>query len=173
MSTTILQKFNYLHKISFAVLHHLITALILIIIFWLIALFAKKLILKLARKNAQRSYVFKILADFCKITIIMLGIITALGTAGLNVSAIVASLGLSGFALSFALKDYLSSILAGFMIMLYQPYKLGDNIAVANSKGNVEEINLRYTVLLNEENRILIPNSTMLNSSISIFTKKP
>ena len=151
------------------ILNRAIIVFILFALFWLIACFAKSFILKIGKKSNQKYFVFKILADFCKITIILIGLITALGTAGVNVSAIVASLGLSGFALGFALKDYLSNILAGFMILIYQPYQIGDNIAVSHATGEVTEINLRYTILKNEEKRILIPNSTMLNSSISII----
>jgi len=142
--------------------------ILIILICWIIAIIVKKIILRIPRVTHEKKYVFKLIADFCKISIILLGIVTALGTAGVNVTAIVASLGLTGFAIGFALKDYLSSVLAGLMVMIYQPYKIGDTITVAGSTGKVSEINLRYTVLTTAEQNILIPNSSMINSSISI-----
>lgn len=58
----------------------------------------------------------------------LLGLVTALGTAGVNVSALVTSLGLVGFALGFALKDALSNIISGILLLLYRPFSVGDVI---------------------------------------------
>ena len=143
--------------------------MLVVITFWILAIFVKKIILKAQKKISPKYCVFRILGDFFKISIILLGLVTALGTAGINVSAIVASLGLSGFAIGFALKDYLSNILSGFMILIYQPYNIGDRIIVSGSEGKVVEINLRYTILSTEDRKILIPNSNMINCSISIL----
>ena len=169
MKVIIPQNFISLQQVTFIILHRILIPVFVLAFFWIIAMILKNFILKLARKNLQKSYVFKILADFCKISLILLGIVTALGTAGLNVSAIVASLGLSGFALGFALKDYLSNILAGITILMYQPFQINDNIQVTSAEGKVAEINLRYTILVNDQKRILIPNSTMLNNTINIL----
>lgn len=146
----------------------MITALSIILIAWFIAIIIKKIIVRIAKKMPHKKMVFNVLGSFCKITILIIGFITALGTIGVNVSAIVASLGLSGFALSFALKDYLSNVLAGIMILIYQPYHIGNHIIVGSATGTVSEINLRYTVLDNNDKKILIPNASMLNSSITI-----
>lgn len=143
-------------------------AVAIIAIFWIIAIILKHIIVKLGKRSPNKQHVFGILGSVCKITLIIIGLITGLGSAGINVSAIVASLGLSGFAIGFALKDSLTSILSGFIIMLYQPYKIGDNITISSSTGKVEEINLRYTVLIDENKRMLIPNSSMLSTAITI-----
>ena len=82
-----------------------------------------------------------------------MGLISALGTIGMNVSALVASLGLTGFAVGFAFKDFLSNILAGVMILIYKPFHVGNMISGSNFSGKVEEINLRYTRLSSEEKR--------------------
>ena len=60
----------------------------------------------------------------------------SLGTLGINVSALVAGLGLTGFALGFAFRDALSNVLAGVMILLYHPFHRGD---CANITGLSEE----------------------------------
>jgi len=160
-----LEKF---HQTALILGGKIVIGLIVFIVFWIIAIIIKKMILKIPKRHSHKKYVFKIISDFCYITILLIGIITALGTAGVNVSAIVASLGLSGFALGFALKDYLSNILAGFMILMYQPYKVGDNITVSGAEGTVIEINLRYTVLAGTDKRILLPNANMLNTTINV-----
>ena len=52
-----------------------------------------------------------------------LGVITALGTIGVDVTGLVAGFGLTGFAVGFAMKDALANLLAGVMILLYRPFR--------------------------------------------------
>lgn len=101
-------------------------------------------------------------AQFARIAVVVFGAITALGTMGMNVSALVGGLGLTGFALGFAFRDALSNILAGAMILFCQPFRRDDQIKVAGFEGKVIEINLRYTVIQLEASRALIPNSNLL-----------
>lgn len=62
-------------------------------------------------------------------------------------SALIAGLGLTGFALGFALRDAVSNLIAGVLILLYQPFGLGNKITVGGNSGAVVGINFRYTVL--------------------------
>ena len=106
-----------------------------------------------------------------KISILVFGAITALGTLGINVSELVVGLGLSGFALGFALKDTISNLLAGVMILVYQPFDIGDYIIVTGKEGKVIHIDFRYTTLENNEKIILIPNSLVFANTVSILRK--
>jgi len=100
-------------------------------------------------------------------TLIILGAISALGTIGINISALVASLGLTGFALGFALKDAVSNLIAGVLIILYEPFELGDWISIAGRQGVVESVNFRYISLKSdEEKEVLIPNSMVFTSVV-------
>ena len=69
-----------------------------------------------------------LLARAAKIALITLGAVTALGNLGVDVSAIVVGLGLTGFALGFALRDTISNLLAGVLILLYSPFEIGNRI---------------------------------------------
>ena len=60
---------------------------------------------------------------------------TELFSIGIHVSAIVASLGLTGFAIGFAFKDALSNYLAGIMVILYKPYDIRDNVNITGVRG--------------------------------------
>jgi small-conductance mechanosensitive channel len=92
---------------------------------------------------------------------------------GVNVTALVASLGLSGFALGFAARDMLSNLLGGMLILFYHPFRRGDRISVAGSEGIVRQINLRYTLLDCGDRQILIPNSILLNTQIILMDPPP
>jgi len=112
-----------------------------------------------------------LIGGVARLTILVLGVITALGTLGINVSALVAGLGLTGFALGFALKDSVSNLLAGVLILAYRPFEMGNYIKVAGHEGEVVKIDLRYTTLKNEENTYLIPNSLIFSNAVTIVNR--
>ena len=97
---------------------------------------------------------------------------TAIGTIGIDVKALVASLGLTGFALGFALKDIISNSLAGALILFYKPFHRGDHIDVAGSEGIVGSVDMRYTTLVvSDGQRILVPNSSLFTNTIRVTDK--
>ena len=100
---------------------------------------------------------------------LIIGFITALGTLGVNISAIVAGLGLTGFAFGFAFKDMLSNFISGILIFIYEPFKLGDNIEVEGKSGEVIDINLRYVTIESEDKKVLIPNSISVSKVIAVI----
>ncbi len=142
-----------------------------LLVFLAFLIFAKIIKIMIANRLAKRlkyENIASLIARTCSITLIILGIITALGTLGINISALVASLGLTGFALGFALKDTISNIISGILIMLYRPFKLEDSIKFAGYEGVVSSIDLRYTTLNSEGNKILIPNSKLFTDPIVV-----
>lgn len=140
-----------------------------ILIFFIVSKVAKSAIITMSRRLKLDSHLSSFLARISSIIILILGIVTALGTLGINVSALVAGLGLTGFALGFALKDTISNLLSGVLILLYQPFKIGDSIKIAGYKGEVVRIDLRYTELSSEANKILIPNSKLFTDPITVL----
>ncbi|WP_207485602.1 mechanosensitive ion channel family protein [Arenibaculum pallidiluteum] len=105
--------------------------------------------------------------------VVAFGVVTGLGTMGLNVGALIAGLGLTGFALGFALKDAVSNLLAGVLVLAYRPFRRGDHIVVAGFDGTVMRIDLRYTVLQTEDTRILIPNQQLFTNAITLRLPQP
>lgn len=108
--------------------------------------------------------------------VIVIGFLSGLYAMGINVGPILASLGLGGFALGLAFKDVLSNLISGVLILIYQPFTNGDSISVLGYEGKVVDINLRYTVLDKDEEKILIPNSKLFTSPLKlarIEKKKP
>ncbi len=113
-----------------------------------------------------------LLGQTARTSVIALGLITALGTIGVNVSALVAGLGLTGFALGFAFRDALSNVLAGAMILFYHPFRRHDRIKVTDFEGVVTEINLRYTIIERNDGQVLLPNSNLLTNPIVVFSSQ-
>ncbi|NOZ68318.1 MAG: mechanosensitive ion channel [Deferribacteres bacterium] len=144
-------------------------SVVVLLIFWILANVTKRAIIKISARLGLDAALALLLARTAKITLIIFGIITALGTLGVNVSALVAGLGLSGFALGFALKDTISNLLAGVLILLYRPFGTGNRIKISGYEGTVVSIDLRYTELEGDGSRILIPNSKLFTNPIVVL----
>lgn len=101
--------------------------------------------------------------------ILIFGVFTGLGTMGINMTPIIAGLGLGGFALGYAFRDALSNLLAGIMILIYRPFEEGDHVSVSGCEGMVTEINLRYTTLEGDGQKFMVPNSLILTTPLKIL----
>lgn len=117
-------------------------------------------------KTIKSNRVYRLIAGSINTTIIGIGAICALGTLGVNITVLVTGLGLTGFGLGLALKDAISNLVSGIMILLYSPFDLNDIINVAGVNGKVVDINLRYVTVLTETETVLIPNGSFMSSII-------
>ncbi|PZD70743.1 Small-conductance mechanosensitive channel [Acaryochloris thomasi RCC1774] len=149
----------------------LISGLLSLLVFWFLSLVAGRIVDQVGRRSHLDRDIVNLLRRVVSVGIILVGITVSMGTMGVDVSAMVASLGLTGFALGFALKDVLSNLLSGVLVLTYRPFIRGDWITVSGLEGTVIEIDLRYTTLETEGDRILIPNSTLFTNPITV--RKP
>ena len=151
-------------------------ALGLLILFLVLSRAAHFGVLRIVQRTRAHGPLGELLASVARIALIaliVLGLITALGTLGVNITGIVAGLGLTGFALGFALKDSISNLLAGVMILLYRPFEVGDRIDIGGLAGVVMHVNLRYTEMETDTERVLVPNSKMLTDPIRVAKPPP
>ena len=123
---------------------------------------------RIMNDKSPHANIAKVLAGIVKNIMLIVGLITALGTLGVDISAIVAGLGLTGFAFGFAFKDMLSNFISGVLIFIYEPFKLGDTIEVEGKAGKVIDINLRYVTIETENQKVLIPNSISVSKVIAV-----
>lgn len=143
-------------------------SLVVFLLFWLASALAAKIISRICQESNFRKDILILAQRTAKAALLGFGAVTALGTAGIDVSAIVAGLGLTGFALGFAFRDILSNLLAGVLIIVFAPFHQHDHILVAGFEGTVVEIDLRYTTLQTENRKILVPNSTLFTNAIIV-----
>jgi small conductance mechanosensitive channel len=146
-----------------------IGVVVIFVVFFVLAKIIKRIITSAAERLKFDGNLTSLLARTSSITLIIFGLVTALGTLGINVSALVAGLGLTGFALGFALKDSISNLLSGVLILLYRPFKTGNRIKISGYEGIVISIDLRYTELDSEGNKVLIPNSKLFTDPITVL----
>lgn len=112
---------------------------------------------------------FNLFGKISNVGFCAVGLTSFLGTIGIDVSAVIAGMGLTGFALGFAVKDAISNLLSGILIIFYHTFKPGDKISVVGCDGVVTEINLRYTKIENGDDAYIIPNSIIFNNWVKLM----
>ena len=154
---------NYIEKcIDF--LPEMAMAVLILLGFIVSGRILKKIITK--KITSDNPVIMNLIGQTVKTVFFILGIVSSLGTLGIYVSAMVAGLGLTGFALGFALKDTLSNFISGVLVLIYKPFNINDAIEVDKYSGTVTDINLRYTVINQEGNEVLVPNSFIFSKPI-------
>lgn len=149
---------------------NIVQAVLVFATFFVISLVIDRLLTKIeSRFDSSARESFRLMSNSQKAILLFIGVVLALSKIGFDVGALVAGLGLTGFALGFALKDAISNLVAGIMIVLYKPIKLGNKIEVTGSKGTVVDLNLRYITVKADGITHLIPNSLLLNNKISVI----
>ena len=121
-------------------------------------------------KDARDTF-FNLVGDiifFCGILGIALVIFNFFG---IDLRGVIAGMGLTGFVLGMALKDILSNLVSGIIILFTKPFNIGDSVNIGGKQGNVHEINLRHIILNNGSDIILVPTANAF-SSIIVINKK-
>ncbi|HAS72517.1 MAG TPA: mechanosensitive ion channel protein MscS [Clostridiales bacterium UBA8960] len=107
------------------------------------------------------------LKSFMKIALKMMVIVTAIYSAGVEMTTFVAVIGAAGLAIGLALQGSLSNLAGGVLIIGLRPFKVGDYVEGAGQAGTVTEIGLFYTHLTTPDNKaVIIPNASIANSSL-------
>jgi small conductance mechanosensitive channel len=90
---------------------------------------------------------------------------------GLRLGDVIATLGLSSVAIGFAFQDIFKNFLAGILLLIQEPFRIGDQIVVGNYEGSVERIDIRTTKIRTYTGeRVLLPNSQVFTSAVRVKT---
>lgn len=145
-------------------------AIVVFVAFYILAKAVSNLINRFnSSKNKQ---LFTLSTTIIKNIIITVGVLISLSIAGINLQTLITGLGLTGAAMALALKDTLSNFIAGVMILLNKPFKVGDNIRVVDISGVVARIETRFTIVKSGNEKHIVPNSILYNSTVTIITDK-
>ncbi len=146
---------------------------VVVVVAWGCGDAAARLILRLGYLRKVETSLVNLFAQAARGGILAIGGIIALGTLGIDVSALVAGLGLAGLAIGLALKEIISNVFAGIRVIFYKPFKENDHIAVTTFEGRVSEINLRYTTLEAGQQRIFVPNAMVISNAVVVNKAPP
>ena len=105
--------------------------------------------------------------------VLLIGLLVALSVAlpTFQPGDVVQLLGIGSVAIGFAFRDILQNFLAGILLLLTQPFKIGDQIVAGNHEGTVEDIQTRATFIRTYDGRrIVIPNATLFTEKVIVNT---
>lgn len=107
-------------------------------------------------------------------TMLSIGALVALNTAGVQTAAVLTSLGVLSLTIGFALRDTLSNIISGFLVFVDRPFTIDDLVEIDGQYGRVAKITLRTTRVITVDGRMLaVPNSIVMNKTVTSYTNYP
>lgn len=164
---------NNLGKIAEKAVPDLIFAAIVFVV----GFFVIKLLLLLFSKALNRTKIEKTAKGFlhsgAKVVLYVILAIIVLSVLNVPMSSIITVLGTCGLAIVLALKDSLSNVAGGILILLSKPLTAGDSVEIDGQKGIVREVNILYTTLTTFDNTTVhIPNKNILDGEVINFSEK-
>lgn len=153
---------------------YLLIALVVFMFFWLLAkLFRFFMNKALSNRLQNKKNLTTVLNRIGGILIVFVGFMIALVVAipGFKAGQLVSALGIGSVAIGFAFKDIFQNLLSGILILLGEPFRIGDSIIVNGMEGTVEDIQVRATFLRSYDGRrLVIPNANVYTSAITVNT---
>lgn len=149
----------------------LVAALVVLVATLLIANLAAKWVTNKSASRGMKAETAKLLATVVRWAILIPGIIVALEQVDFNVTGFLAGLGVAGFTIGFALQDISKNFISGILILLRQPFRIGDAVELSGYEGKVADITLRDTVIQTWDGEVVIlPNASVYAEPIKNFS---
>ncbi|MDD4443780.1 MAG: mechanosensitive ion channel family protein [Patescibacteria group bacterium] len=122
--------------------------------------------------DSQAQSTVKTLNVFIQIILWSLGLLLILANMGVNITSLIAGLGIGGIAVALALQNILADIFSSFSILIDKPFKVGDFIKVSADMGTVEKIGIKTTHLRTLDGQLLIiSNQELTKARVENFQK--
>ncbi len=154
----------------------ILPGLIAAVVIFFITLYIAGLVSRGVRRGLLRrsvnSQAVLLMTNISRWTVLTLGVIVALQQVGFNLTAFLTGLGIVGFTIGFALQDVSKNFIAGLLMLIQQPFSIGEAISVAGFGGKVITIDLRATEMHTWDGQVvLIPNATIFTSPITNYSR--
>ncbi len=148
-----------------------IPSIILAVVVLIVGLILTRLSVKLLSKGLSKTKleltVIKFTTQVARIILYVLLVTVVLSILGIPSTSIITVIGTAGVAIGLALKDSLSNVAGGFLLMLTKPFKIGDYIISNGVEGTVAQISILHTRLDSFTNQaIFIPNGQVVNAVV-------
>ena len=154
----------------------ILVAIVVFFVFHFIAKLVRSSVYRVSRRYDRGHNAALVFGRLAQAGIITLGVLVALviSVPTFLVGDLVGFLGIGSIAVGFAFRDILQNFLAGILLLLTQPFRVGDQIIVAIYEGTVEEIQTRATMIKTYDGRrVVIPNADLFTNSVTVNTAFP
>ncbi len=151
---------------------NLIVALITFAAALLVASPAARTVRRALARRIEEQRLLDLLAKLTRWSIVIGGLTVALEQVNFSLTGFLAGLGIAGLTVGFALQDIARNFVAGILLMIRQPFVIGDGVSVAGFAGTVLAVNTRDTVVRTWDGEVVtIPNTKVFENPISNYTR--
>jgi small conductance mechanosensitive channel len=153
---------------------NLIIGLVVFLAFYLLWRILKVIMRRTLRTSTMDKTTYSFVETAVRYTVLIIGLVSALDSVGVNTGALLASLGIVGVTIGFAARDSLSNFISGIIIFIDRPFVIGDLVEIEDKYGRVSEITLRSTRVVTSDGRMLaVPNTEVVNKTVASYTNFP
>ncbi|WP_019672555.1 mechanosensitive ion channel family protein [Psychrobacter lutiphocae] len=152
---------------------YFVIALVVLLVFWLLSYVFKRVVTKILSKSHAHRNLVRVFQRVGGALILFVGFMIAMVIAvpGFTPSKLVGALGIGSVAIGFAFKDIFQNLLSGILLLLAEPFKIGDQIISGEYEGTVEDIKVRATTIRTYDGRqVVIPNSQLYTNALTVNT---
>lgn len=167
---------NGLVEALIALAPNFVAALLILCLTALAAFGIGRVIHTVMRRSRARPSLITALVKLARIVVWIFGILISITIISPNLTPakLLAGLGIGSIAIGLAFKDIFENFLAGFLILMRKPMRIGDDIECEGLSGRVEEISIRDTHIRKRSGElVLVPNSFIFKNPVKILTDKP
>jgi small conductance mechanosensitive channel len=148
--------------------------MVFLLVFWLIYRGIRKVIMRNMSKGEVDSSIRDLLGAMIKWTVMGFGVVIACNQLGIPIVAMLTGVSIIGLAVGFAAQETLANFIAGIVIFLDKPFKVGDWIEVEGTFGQVRRITFRSTRLLTLDGEVhVLPNTQVLSNKVANHSTNP
>lgn len=149
-------------------------AILLILLFWVLNKIIARIYASSMEKTQVAPDVRSLLGRFIKYGVIVIGSLTVADQLGINITSLVAGVGIAGLALSFAAQDTIANLISGVALIIDRPFVQEDWISIGDLHAKVSDIRLRSTVLTTFDNEVVVvPNKQLAQERVVNYTLTP
>jgi len=167
------QKLNQIGRDLMLALPNIFFGLVVLVLFVLGARTVRSLVGRITRSRSKRESLARLLSRLAYVATLILGVLVTatIILPGFTPTSLVSALGVSGIAIGFAFKDIFQNFLAGILLLLTEPFTIGDQIKYKDFEGSVEDIQTRATTIKTYDGRrVIIPNAEIFTNAITVNT---
>jgi len=156
---------------AISLLPNMVLAAIIFVVFLFLASAAKSVVRRFSRRRQRRLNLGILLGQLAHTTVVVLGFLIALSVVApsFHASDLIKMLGIGSVAIGFAFQNILQNFLAGILLLLQEPFRLGDVISVTGLEGRVDDIQTRATIISTPDgHRAVIPNAVLFTNPVVV-----
>jgi small conductance mechanosensitive channel len=161
---------------TISLLPNMLLAIVIFIVFLFLASAGRSFVRRLSGRRQHHQSLGVLLGQLAYVTVTVLGFLIALSAVAPSFHAgdLIKMLGIGSVAIGFAFQNILQNFLAGILLLLQEPFRVGDLISITGYEGTVEDIQTRATVVgTSDGRRVIIPNAIIFTNPVVVGRGSP